>query len=159
MLSWLICGLTNLVRINTWTAAFGVLVVGLTYLVTGVVGFRASINADDEKTKKFEKWLFGIVGGVGLLMVILGIGYFFCPLDTKKNGKDGNIKRVKHGETTNPKSFNQRNIKNSQSKPHPTANGDNPFRSRQTASTPVKTPTPVISRRNRGRFRRGGRGK
>mgnify|MGYP004190395471 CR=1 FL=1 len=54
---------------------------GLSLLVSGVFGFRASINADDEKTKTNEKWLFGIVGGGGLLMLLVGFASVYCEMN------------------------------------------------------------------------------
>ena len=57
-----------------------VALLGLSLLVSGVFGFRASINADDEKTKTNEKWLFGIVGGGGLLMLLVGFASVYCKI-------------------------------------------------------------------------------
>ena len=57
-----------------------VALLGLSLLVSGVFGFRASINADDKKTKTIEKWLFGIVGGGGLLMLLVGFASVYCEM-------------------------------------------------------------------------------
>ena len=69
--------------------------VGFAFLVTGVLGYRASFKTEDEDKKNksvlafglMRQWLFGTVGFVGSLMMVVVAVHFACWAPAQKSQK------------------------------------------------------------------------
>ena len=78
------------IKFGNSNVALFVMAVGFTFLVTGVLGYRASFKTEDEDKKNIyewrrrrrwrwgRQWFFGIVGFVGSLMMVVAAVHFAC---------------------------------------------------------------------------------